>query len=228
LETFRGRWEATEGVLCQRSPGETARAMFGNVKWQDYVLTMKARQTEGAEGLSIFFRGSAGGSFLQWNIGAARKSKHTLEVRQARHVSEAEIVAQAPGAIETNRWYDVCVELEGPQVRCFLDGELVHEATVEPLPLDSLYAVAGRTGDEIIVKAVNVDDEPVEVKLLLNGARCEGVAEIHELSGDPDEVNSLENPRRIAPQTREHGVSGESVDYSMPPNSLTVFRIPAK
>ena len=36
------------------------------------------------------------------------------------------------GRIETDRWYDIKIELAGNRIRCYLDGELIHDATATP------------------------------------------------------------------------------------------------
>jgi len=32
------------------------------------------------------------------------------------------------GKIETNRWYDIRIEVQGPSVKAYLDGKLVQQA----------------------------------------------------------------------------------------------------
>jgi hypothetical protein len=32
------------------------------------------------------------------------------------------------GKIETNRWYDIKIEVQGPTVKAYLDGKLVQQA----------------------------------------------------------------------------------------------------
>ena len=38
-----------------------------------------------------------------------------------------EILAQQPGSIETGRWYDIRVEVKGSNIKCYLDGKLIHD-----------------------------------------------------------------------------------------------------
>ena len=47
-----------------------------------------------------------------------------------------------PGSIETGRWYDIRIELTGKNIKCYLDGKLIHDVT--PPALKSLYASASR------------------------------------------------------------------------------------
>lgn len=180
-------------------------------------------------GLIVYFRGTPGGSFLQWNIGGPR-GKHALVDFQGRHSTENRVVAETSGGIADDRWYDVRVDLEGPMVRCYLDGDLVHEASVEPLTLPQLYAVAGLNADrdEVILKAVHVGDESMVAKLEVADVAVGQTARVVELTGDPDAVNSLEHPRHVAPKARQLPVTDKLFDYQFPPHSLTILRIPVK
>lgn len=229
LDSFRGRWQWADGVLAQKDRRATCRALFGDDSWQDYVLSMKARKTGGPGGFAVFFRGSPGGSFVQWNVGAARNSRHTLQAFLGRHSTENPIVAETAGSLEEGRWYDVRVELSGANVKCYLDGSLVHEATIEPLALPWLYAVAGTDNEagELIVKVVHIGDEPVAATLDVSGATPSGAdAKTVTLAGDPAAVNSIVNPQCIAPQSGTVAVGGSQFAYEFPPHSLTVLRIP--
>jgi hypothetical protein len=66
---------------------------------------------------------------------------------------------------------DVRIELNGANAKCYLDDKLIHDLEIPAPELARVYATAShdqKTGDTI-VKVVNVDDEPAETKLNLNG-----------------------------------------------------------
>ena len=140
-------------------------------------------------------------------------------------------MAATPGSIEEGRWYDVRIELSGPDVRCYLDDKLVHEATIPALELPWLYAVAGRDAAtrEVVVKAVHVGDKPVTGQIDLGSAKLAGdEARIVVLAGDPDAVNSLDEPEAIAPQTSTAKLAGPVFVHEFAPHSLTVLRFPVQ
>jgi alpha-L-arabinofuranosidase len=131
------------------------------------------------------------------------------------------------GSIETGRWYDIRVELKGSNIKCFLDGKLVHDVT--PQSPQPLYASAGRRGKsgELILKVVNVSDQAQAVDLRLAGVRKlrrTGAATVLTSAGPLDE-NSLDAPTRIAPLRQTFPVAGPEFSRVFPPHSLSVIRL---
>lgn len=80
-----------------------------------------------------------------------------------------------------------------------------------------------RTG-ELIVKAVNYNDEEKPLTPALSGERevC-GPVTLQVLAGEKDAYNTVENPDAVTPQKKETGYTGALL---LPPMSFTVARIP--
>ena len=95
--------------------------------------------------------------------------------------------------------------------------------------VQSLYASTTRDNQtgETILKAVNPEalDEPVDIKLDgVSQIQPEGKAVI--LTGDgPDAVNSMEEPKRVAPVESTFENAAANFSYTFPAHSLTVLRI---
>jgi hypothetical protein len=70
-----------------------------------------------------------------WNLGGWGNTRHGLEMNG---VSGNDV----SGKIETGRWYDIRVELRGRNIKCYLDGQLIHD--VNYAAMKSLYASATR------------------------------------------------------------------------------------
>jgi alpha-L-arabinofuranosidase len=231
LNSFWGRWNARDGAICQDDPNAAARAHFGDYGWRDYALTFKARKLAGRGGFGVIVRNSSGGSYLQWNLGGERNEQHTLDAHVATHSVDDTTVERASGSVEPDRWYDVKVELEGSQVRCYLDGELVHDLDVPTPNLPRLYATASRdnSSGQVILKVVNPTDELADVELNLEGvAEVVGPAEAIVLQGSPEDENSIDRPDVIAPVTRSVEVAQPRFRHTFAPNSLTVLRLDVK
>ncbi len=143
-----GQWGVQDGALCQTAMGDGVRALAGNVDWHDYTLTLKAKKTGGREGVLILFDVQNAQEKCWWNIGGWGNTRHGLEGAGLPD-------ARVNGRIETGRWYDIKVEIEGPRVRCYLDGKLVHDAVRRSFP--TAFVTAGRADrdDALIVKVVN-------------------------------------------------------------------------
>jgi alpha-N-arabinofuranosidase len=112
--------------------------------------------------------------------------------------------------------------------------------TVLPLQLpanakngaDNLFAsaVADDAAGDIVVKLVNYATTPRAVRLDLAGAKKLGKTGRAQVMAADDLTtqNSLQEPRKLAPQVSVFPVSSATVSYTLAPNSLTVLRIPGR
>jgi alpha-L-arabinofuranosidase len=215
-----GDWKVQDGALRQDALTENVRAIAGDKTWTDYSYSLKARKLGGAEGFLILFRVRDENEKSWWNLGGWGNSRHAIEA--------GGIVAnEVPGRIETGRWYDIRIELAGPRVKCYLDGQLIHDAV--PPMLRSLYASASqtRTAREVILKVVNVSrtDQPAEI--VLNGARIvrPGSKVTVLTSAKPTDENTLENPKAVAPVTKPLSANSTEFHHVFPGNSVSVMRL---
>jgi alpha-L-arabinofuranosidase len=221
--TVRGAWQATEGVYRQTELAQDCRAVAGDPAWTDYTITLQARKLGGAEGFLIMFRVRDDDNWYWWNIGGWGNTRHAVE----RSIGGSKMLAcpQVHGSVETGRWYDIRIEVQGARIRCYLDGQLIHD--FEDAPMPALYAVASRRepSRELILKVVNVSDRAQETEVRLSGAcRLASRAKVITLTSDsPDDENSLENPTRVAPVERAFESVAPSFRYIFPPHSLTVM-----
>ncbi|RYF94098.1 MAG: alpha-L-arabinofuranosidase, partial [Chitinophagaceae bacterium] len=97
---------------------------------------------------------------------------------------------------------------------------------------DSLYASAvfdDKTND-VIIKIVNSAPLPKTTCLAFDGpAKIGTAAMITTLAGEKlDAVNTADAPLTISPQTTSRKFKGRKIAITLPPNSLTVVRIPMK
>jgi alpha-L-arabinofuranosidase len=221
--TMRGAWQATEGGYRQTELAQDCRAVAGDSNWTDYTITLQARKLGGAEGFLILFRVRDDQNWYWWNIGGWGNTRHAVE----RSIGGSKMLAcpQVAGSIETGRWYDIRIEVQGARIRCYLDGQLIHD--FEDAPMPALYATASRRERtrELILKVVNVSDRAQETEVRLSGAcRLASRAKVITLTSDsPDDENSLENPTRVAPVERAFESVAPSFRYIFPPHSLTVM-----
>jgi alpha-L-arabinofuranosidase len=211
-----------DGVLRQTSEKQKLRALVGDPAWTDYTIELKARKLAGREGFLVLFHNESDEDRTAWNLGGWGNKYYALVL--------ADSDERKDGSIETGRWYDVRVQLDGDQVRGWLDGKLVHDFRRPHLTTKAIYASATRDKDtgEIILKVVNTASGPTQTTIHLTGvAAISGHAQSTVLtSGKPTDENSLTEPRKIAPRTEEITLPGLRFTRSFPGNSLTVLRIP--
>lgn len=219
-KTAGGDWSVEEGALRQKGNGTNIRALAGDPSWTDYTLTLKARKIRGEEGFLILFHTADIDNPVWWNIGGWRNVEHSLqgEGMTERHVR---------GSVETNRWYDIRLELRGAGIKAYLDGELIHEAERKPVP--AVYATAGRDvrAGELVLQMVNPQAEARKATIKLGGfAVGPTKARVTTLAGaGPAAENTLENPGAVAPRESEVTIVAPELEYTLEPYSLTTLRI---
>jgi alpha-L-arabinofuranosidase len=217
-----GDWRVAGGSLRQSSGNENIRAIAGDKSWTDYTLTLKARKLGGDEGFLILFRVNDDGAKSWWNIGGWGNTANAIELGNR-------IFTRTPGHVETGRWYDIRVEVKGAHVRCFLDGQLVHD--VDGQPLKSLFASATReskTGD-VILKVVNVSTNVLDTDIKLQTRKMpvtagSGKAIVLTADSRLDE-NSLDTPTKISPQANSFNYHGDNLHWTFPGSSVTILRL---
>ncbi|MHB8523448.1 MAG: alpha-L-arabinofuranosidase C-terminal domain-containing protein [Limisphaerales bacterium] len=225
--TRGGDWQVTDGAFRQTADGVDRRALAGGLTWRDYTYTLKARKLGGVEGFLIMFRAQDDQNWFWWNLGGWGNTQHAIE--HSVDGDKSLLGQGVPGRIETGRWYDVRVELQGPRVRCYLDGKLIHDVTMaQPQPM---YAVASRvraTG-ELILKVVNVAAMAQDTEIRLNGAKAirpSGRAVVLT-SANPADENTIDAPLKVAPIQQAIANAAANFRHTFPPNSVTVLRLRA-
>jgi alpha-L-arabinofuranosidase len=229
--TFRGHWESKSGLLRQTDAKATGRLLFGDPLWRDYTLSLKARRLSDTGGLGFIVRNSSGGSFIEWHLGAGDNKQSNIQANIASHSEEKPIVATADASIESNRWYDVKIEVAGSHVRCYLDGKLLHDVDVPPPNAPRLFVAASReeSTKQIIMKVVNPTDSETDAEVALTGAESLGsTGHVTLLHGQPNDENSIADADKVVPVSNTFSVTGKSFQYNFLPQSLTVIRFDAK
>lgn len=221
----KGEWKTQDGALRQSDSGEDRRITTGDTGWRDYTVTVKARKLGGAEGFLLMFAVQDDANWCWWNVGGWGNTRHAIE--RSSGGGKATLGNDAPGKIETGRWYDLRVELQGDRIRCFLDGKLVHDVTVATP--QALYASAGTVGKAgtVVLKVVNASDRPEPVRIRLDGvARVKrGGSALVLTSGGPADENSLEAPRRVAPVATPLTIPAPVFQHTLPAHSFSVLRL---
>jgi alpha-L-arabinofuranosidase len=219
-----GDWNAKSGVLTQASDATECKVTYPADDWKGVTLSVKGRKKSGAEGMLILF-GVQDGEYYWWNLGGWGNTQSAIEKGTA--AGRTIVGKAAPITVDTNRWYDIRIELKGGFIRCYLNNKLVHEVQV-PLPPGTFFAHAGRGADgSFIVKAVNLGADPRTVQIVLDHAPAlEPTAQAQVLSGpDVNAENSFKAKDAVVPHTVT--VTGVSADFpvTLEGNSVTVLRL---
>jgi alpha-L-arabinofuranosidase len=216
-----GEWRVQNGVLQQLAEREFIRAIVGDKSWTDYTLELKARKLSGREGFLVLFHVNNDEDRIWWNIGGWNNTQHAVEL--------SETLDGRRGSVETDRWYDLKVEVRGAAVKCWMDGRLIHGLKNTLALTRGLFASATRedASGEVIVKVVNASHSPTETEIQLNGAKqLAGEAKLVVLTSDnPTDENSLDEPLKVSPKADTLKLSGTKFKHTFPGNSLTILRV---
>ncbi|RZL09784.1 MAG: alpha-L-arabinofuranosidase, partial [Hymenobacter sp.] len=97
---------------------------------------------------------------------------------------------------------------------------------------DNLFAsaVADEKVGDVVVKLVNYSSSPRPVSITLAGAKELGKTGRAQVlaSNDLQTQNSLKEPQKLAPQESTFAVKGNTLTYTLAPNSFTVLRVAGK
>jgi alpha-L-arabinofuranosidase len=224
----RGLWKTNDGALQQTSNDSDCFTTAGDPSWTDFTLTLKARKLGGNEGFLIIFNAQSDSQLMWWNIGGWGNTKHQLERRSGS--ANTPFGNEVRGQIETDRWYDIRVEVGGQNVRCYLDGKLIHDV-MYPVA-QPIYAVAGlnKSADEVILKVVNASMADQETDIRLAGVdKVQPSGTEIVLAGEkPTDENTLQNPTKVSPVARQVLNAGKDFKHTFPANSVTVLRLKIK
>jgi Alpha-L-arabinofuranosidase C-terminus. len=116
----RGDWQVVDGAYRQNGLATDCRVVAGDPNWRDYTLSLRARKLGGTEGFLIMFRVRDDDHWYWWNLGGWGNSKHAVE--QCIAGGKSIVSSEVPGSIETGRWYDIRIEVQGTRIRCYLDA----------------------------------------------------------------------------------------------------------
>lgn len=224
----RGEWEVVDGVLRQSGRQEDCRFWLKDQNWSKYTLKLKARKLGGAEGFMVMCHIKNARDWVWANIAGWGNTQHAFERAQG---GAKVIGARRPGRVETDRWYDIELEVDGANVIAKLDGQTLLRddlSRVDDEPKYDVYAsaVTDPATDEVVVRIVNIAESPKRVTLSLDGTELAGQGTAITLSTEDREASqSLDDPLRYSPKTTQlKGVSSE-LTHEIPSCSFTILRL---
>lgn len=116
-------------------------------------------------------------------------------------------------------------ETDGKKICLFLDGVLQKEIMIPSSP--SFASVVCDTGDEVIIKAVNLSSEPDMIQISLDCEVKSGYT-VNVLTGAKDAQNSFEEPEKVHDITVQSQGAAAEFSYEAPPYSVNVLRLKKK
>jgi alpha-L-arabinofuranosidase len=225
--TLSGRWQIADGAYAQSSSDTPAlsRAAFDDNK-SGCTVTLRAMKTGGAEGFLVGFGAIDTQNYYWLNLGGWNNTRHQIE--KSVDGSRDAVGPAVQGKIETNRWYDIKVQIAGRRIQCYLDGNLIIDVTDRGFvktPDLAASCVRDTAGGDVIIKVVSKADKTVKATIDLGSlGRFKSKAVCTVLSGGPMMENRFGQTPAVLPNVSEIEAA-EVFEYEVPSHSLSVIRI---
>ena len=155
---------------------------------------------------------------FEWRIDGQTSSVH--EVYHSRMFPVGTDTA-VPVELEQYNTYKVVTRRDG--FDGYVNGELVQQAYLPEYPA---VAVSTTTDDDrVIVKLVNITNEPDDVEIILDCPVQSGYEVQLLSSADPHAENTLDNPTAVVPVVKTLTGASRSFTYRAPENSLSILTL---
>ena len=234
---FNGAWSVAGGAYQQSAITTDCYTTYTNqasTNWANYTVTLQAMKTGGNEGFLVLFNVLDDYDWTWWNIGGWGNTQDGIEQMVG---GSKTTYAQTPQNITANTWYYIKIEVNGLEAKCYLGTNEVQAATnlvqdvTLPNPSGGLLVSSTYSHDsgQIIVKAVNPYNNPMETTFQLNGVASvsPNASMIQLTSGSAADENSFANATHVFPVTNMIPNSGTNFTVMLPANSLSILRLNA-
>ncbi|MCR4852910.1 MAG: carbohydrate binding domain-containing protein [Prevotella sp.] len=225
FENLKGAWIAQNGAIHQKSKAEACLLINKvPVTSEKYSYTCKARKNDGAEGFLIVFNYVDANNYSWFNLGGWGNGQHGLERVADGGKGQA---ATTPGKIESGKWYDVRVDVDGDSVTCYLDNAQVFATRLKENVSAGLFSNASldETTGELIVKVVNTAANGTTACLDLKNFKASSARLIRMGSANGNAENTIEVPTNVYPMESMLCVEGNSLTIDVPAYSLNILRL---
>jgi hypothetical protein len=135
---------------------------------------------------------------------------------------ETELSAAAEAKLEIGAFNHFCYEADGRTMRLYLNGKLLHEASVPSF--QAISSVACGTDTQIIIKTVNMSEEEQDIEIILD-CEVEDQYEVLRISGEKTAENSFERPDNISDKAYRLTGAASEFTYKAPALSVNVIRL---
>lgn len=205
---------------------DNKRNFIDTIEWNHYIIEMKFIRHTGRKGMNLYFGETDEKNSARWEFGGWDNFDSIITTTINGRNS---CISHRIFKVETEKEYQICLEIENRKIRAYTNGELYNETEFRLPELEELYITSSyeeESGDTIL-KAVNLMGEDKKAGIKIEGLKDElKKVHVYEMAGFPlDAENSFDHPTAVAPKEREFEVHGTSFDYVFPGHSVTVLRI---
>ena len=225
VEYVYGDWQKEGNTVRQTGHKDATLCIEKNIIDSDhYTCKFRARKEEGAEGFIIIFNYVDKNNYCWLNFGGWTNSQHAIE--QISNGGKL-LTDSKRGHIETGRWYDVTLQVNGDSVKAWLDNELIFDTVLKHDDTKGIFSSAtiDDASGELIVKVVNTGDEATTARLNLKNFKPTSAYVVRLAANDGMEENTLDTPTAIHPVEQLLSPENGSISLDVPSYSLNIVRI---
>lgn len=222
----RGTWSVAGGVKQCTSQTDNCTSVYNtSVGTDHYTYSLRARKDGGNEGFLVIFNYADANNYAWWNIGGWGNTQHAVEVCRD---GVKTTVASASGSVQTGQWYDLRIEVEGENVKCYMDNVLIHSFKIELQRRLYQSVQIDEQTSQLVVKVVNTGSEATALTLNLQGMTPTDASGELLTSASLADVNTLDNPTKVTseviPET-QFSILDSQFATDVPARSFCIFRI---
>ncbi len=232
---YSGGWKVEDGKITMTEQYGTGSIMltghsFDAGKAKILSVEFDAKKLAGNEGFALVFGAENGNpdDCYQMTLGGFGNAITIFQSKVKGNAVTLNNVTQPVLHIETGREYHIKLVIrDRKNLECWVDGKKV--LSYDNTYIQRQYAIAGldRRASEVVLKVINAEEVPMTATLNFTGAKLggKGTAIVLKAESRYDE-NSFDDKNKIVPVKSElEGVS-DNMEYTFPPLSMTVLRIP--
>ena len=197
---------------------------------KSYTYKVKARKKSGAEGFLLVYNYQNDRDFDWFNVAGWGNTQNCIE--QSVDGGRMNISETVPFKVETDRWYDLQVNVTGDSVAAFIDGQLQFTARHKNPNMRGVFS--NSTLDErtntLYVKVVNVGEGATQGCINLAGGLAERATMVRLAGESGQSENTRINPLAIHPLHVDvfTEASGRQVNFPVAPFSVNIITIKLK
>ena len=226
LSPVKGEWKQNGNIVSQTSDLDACIALAtADIKSDGtYTYKVRARKDKGAEGFMLVFNYQNPNNYCWLNLGGWGNTQHAIE--QVMDGGKMQTISKS-GKVEEGRWYDITINVDGNNVKCWMDNELLFDTKLKSPVNYDVYSSAtydDKTG-ETIVKVVNTSSCHTTANIAIEGKTpcCARLIRMTSLSGQDE--NTINSPTAVYPTEQRVYATDGLLNVDIPAYSLSIFRV---
>lgn len=223
-DILSGGW-TTGGNQLVPAPNRWNYILLGDGEAYNYEFSATIKRTKGSDPIQLRIRDNGLEGEQRSHIGVTMGEEYCQFYIQSGSVKDT-LATPVRFPFVSHREYTVSIKAVDDLLQCRIDGELIYEARLKPLP--SLVAIATLEEEEnlLLLKVVNTTNHEEKTEFDIRGITVDNDIEIIELTGKPEQRNTFLTPDLIYPVTKMHTFQiGMPMTYRFPPNSITLIKM---